>query len=106
MSAYSMKNIGKAGRDLYRATPAVTRGLDFSRFISFSHLLQHTRGYGGPSILTRILTGLHSVAFTTRKVMLTRAITVFETVMLQSHTAGFRTGSLQYQNHIDPVSPA
>jgi hypothetical protein len=27
------------------------------------------------------------------------------TVMLQSHTAGFRTGSIRYQNRIDPVSP-
>jgi hypothetical protein len=50
-----------AGRDLYRATPAVTRGLDFSGLIRrstapFSRLLRHTRGCGG-SILTRILTG-------------------------------------------------
>jgi hypothetical protein len=27
-------------------------------------------------------------------------------LMLQSHTAGFRTGSIRYQNRIDPVSPA
>jgi hypothetical protein len=50
-----------AGRDLYRATPAVTRGLGFSGLIRrtapFSRLLRHTRGCGG-SILTRILTGL------------------------------------------------
>jgi hypothetical protein len=49
-----------AGRDLYRATPAVTRDLGFSGLIRrtapFSHLLRHTRGCGG-SILTRILTG-------------------------------------------------
>jgi hypothetical protein len=49
-----------AGRDLYRATPAVTRDLGFSGLIRrtapFSRLLQHTRGYGG-SILTGILTG-------------------------------------------------
>jgi hypothetical protein len=48
-----------AGRDLYRATPAVTRDLGFSGFIwritPFSHLLRHTRGCGG-SILTRVLT--------------------------------------------------
>jgi hypothetical protein len=49
-----------AGRDLYRATPAVTRGLGFSGLIRrnapFSRLLRHTRGCGG-SILPRILTG-------------------------------------------------
>jgi hypothetical protein len=49
-----------AGRDLYRATPAVTRGVGFSGLIwrtaPFSRLLRHTRGCGG-SILTRILTG-------------------------------------------------
>jgi hypothetical protein len=50
-----------AGRDLYLATPAVTRGLGFSGLIRrtapFSRLLGHTRGCGG-SILTRILTGI------------------------------------------------
>jgi hypothetical protein len=49
-----------AGRDLYRATPAVTWDLGFSGLIRrtapFSRLLRHTRGCGG-SILTRILTG-------------------------------------------------
>jgi hypothetical protein len=49
-----------AGRDLYRVTPAVTRGLGFSGLIRrtapISRLLRHTRGCGGP-ILTRILTG-------------------------------------------------
>jgi hypothetical protein len=44
-----------AGRDLYRATLAVTRGLGFSGLIRrtapFSRLLQHTRG---GSILTRL----------------------------------------------------
>jgi hypothetical protein len=48
-----------AGKDLYRATPTVTRVLGFSRLIRrtapFSRLLGHTRGCGG-SILTRILT--------------------------------------------------
>jgi hypothetical protein len=48
-----------AGKDLYRATPAVTRGLGFSGLIRrtapFSRLLRHTRGCGG-SILTRFLT--------------------------------------------------
>jgi hypothetical protein len=39
-----------AGRDLYRATPAVRKTAPFCR------LLRHTRGCGG-SILTRILTG-------------------------------------------------
>jgi hypothetical protein len=52
----------RAGRDLYRATLAVTRGLGFSGLIQrtapFSGLLRHTRGCGG-SILTRILTGFH-----------------------------------------------
>jgi hypothetical protein len=47
-----------AGRDLYRATPAVTRDHGFSDLIRrtapFSRLLQHTRGCGG-SILARIL---------------------------------------------------
>jgi hypothetical protein len=51
----------KAGRDLYRATPAVTKDLGFSGLIwrtaSFSRLLRHTRGCGG-YILTWILTGL------------------------------------------------
>jgi hypothetical protein len=50
-----------AGRDLYRVTPAVTRGIGFSGLIQRtapfnSHLLRHTRGCGG-SILTQILTG-------------------------------------------------
>jgi hypothetical protein len=49
-----------AGRDLYCATPAVTRGLMFSGLIRgtapFSRLLRRTRGYGG-IILTRILMG-------------------------------------------------
>jgi hypothetical protein len=54
-----------AGRDLYRATPAVTRDLGFSslirRIAPFSRLLEHTRGCGEP-ILTQILTGPHSIA--------------------------------------------
>jgi hypothetical protein len=54
-----------AGRDLYRATPAVTRGLGFPGLIRrtapFCRALRHTRGCGG-SVLTRILTGPHSVA--------------------------------------------
>jgi hypothetical protein len=49
-----------AGRDLYRATLAVTRDLGFPSFIRrttpFSRLLRHTRGCG-ESILTWILTG-------------------------------------------------
>jgi hypothetical protein len=49
-----------AGRDLYRATPAMTPSLSFSGLIRrtapFSRLLQHTRGCGG-SILTPILMG-------------------------------------------------
>jgi hypothetical protein len=49
----------RAGRELYRVTPAVTRVLCFSgpirRTAPFSHLLRHTRGCGG-STLTRILT--------------------------------------------------
>ena len=49
-----------AGRDLYGATPAVTRDLGFSGLIRrtapFSRLLRHAWGCGGP-ILTRILTG-------------------------------------------------
>jgi hypothetical protein len=31
---------------------------------------------------------------------------LFLMLCVQSHTAGFRTGSIQYQNCIDPVSPA
>jgi hypothetical protein len=50
-----------AERDLYRTTPAVTKGLGFSGLIRrtalFSRLVRHTRGCG-ESILTRILTGL------------------------------------------------
>jgi hypothetical protein len=50
-----------AGRDLYRATPAVTWGLGFPGLIRrtapFSRLLRPTRGCGGS-----ILTGPHSVA--------------------------------------------
>jgi hypothetical protein len=55
-----------AERGLYCATPAVTQDLSFSGFIQriapFSRLLhvRHTRGCGR-SILTRILSGLHSV---------------------------------------------
>jgi hypothetical protein len=48
-----------ARRDIYRATPAVTRGIGFSGLIRrtapFNRLLRHTRGCGGP-----ILTGPHS----------------------------------------------
>jgi hypothetical protein len=50
-----------AWRNLYRATPTVTRDLGFfgliRRATSFSRLLRHAWGRGGP-ILTRILTGL------------------------------------------------
>jgi hypothetical protein len=49
-----------AGRDRFRATPAVTRGLSFSGLIRrtapFSRLLRHVWRCRGP-ILTRILTG-------------------------------------------------
>jgi hypothetical protein len=49
-----------ARRDLYRATPTVTRDLSFSSFIrwtaSFSRLLRHAWGCRGP-ILTRFLKG-------------------------------------------------
>jgi hypothetical protein len=51
----------RAGRDLYRATPTVTRGLGFSGLIRWtapiSRLLRHTRGCRG-LIQTRILTGV------------------------------------------------
>jgi hypothetical protein len=54
-----------SGRDLYRATTDVIRGLQFSGFIRrtslFSRLLRHTKGCG-ECILTTILTGSHSVA--------------------------------------------
>jgi hypothetical protein len=53
------------GRDLYRATPAVTRGLSFSGLIrrtaTFSCLLGYARGCRGP-ILTRILMNPHSAS--------------------------------------------
>ena len=53
-----------AGRDLYRATPAVTRCLGFSGLIRmtapFSRLLRHARGCWGP-ILTRIPTGTNAI---------------------------------------------
>jgi hypothetical protein len=59
-----------AGRDLYRATPAVTRDLCFSGLIRrtapFNRLLRHTWGCGGP-ILTRILTGIKSKSHNFRK---------------------------------------
>jgi hypothetical protein len=49
-------------RGLYRATPTVTRDLDFSgllrRTAPFSRLIRHTRGCGG-SILARILKRTH-----------------------------------------------
>jgi hypothetical protein len=50
----------RAGKDLYRATPAVTRGLGFSGLIQrtapISRFLQHAWWYGGP-ILTQVITG-------------------------------------------------
>jgi hypothetical protein len=53
-----------AGRDLYRATPTVTRGLGFSGLIRrtapFSRLLRHVWGCGGP-ILTRIFMGFYGL---------------------------------------------
>ena len=49
-----------AGRDLHRATPAVTRDLGFSGLIRmtapFSRLLRHARGCRGP-----ILTQVHEI---------------------------------------------
>jgi hypothetical protein len=52
-----------AGRDLHRATPAVTRDLIFSSVIwrtaLFSRLLRHTMGCGVP-ILTWIIAGLQT----------------------------------------------
>jgi hypothetical protein len=54
-----------AGRDFYHATPAVTRGLGFScliRTTPYNRLLWLPKGCGGP-ILTRTLTGSHSVSF-------------------------------------------
>jgi hypothetical protein len=60
----------QGSRDLHRATPAVTRGLDFSGFIRrtalFYRLLRHTR-WCGESILIRILTGPIQSSFTTHK---------------------------------------
>jgi hypothetical protein len=57
------------GRDLYRATPAVTQGLGFSSFIQrtapINRLLRHTRGFWGPN-LTRILTGRRAMTMRTK----------------------------------------
>jgi hypothetical protein len=57
-----------AGRYLYLATPAVTRGLGFSglirRIAPFSRLLRPTRGCGG-SILIRIITELYAFKYIT-----------------------------------------
>jgi hypothetical protein len=54
-----------AGRDLFRATPAVTLGLGFydliRRTAPFSRLLRHTMRCGG-SFPTLIITYPHSVA--------------------------------------------
>jgi hypothetical protein len=59
-----------AGRDIYRATSALTQGLGFSGLIRrtapFSCLLQHTRGCGG-YIIIRILMGpLSIISFDTQ----------------------------------------
>jgi hypothetical protein len=55
-----------AGRDLYRAKPAVTGDLCFSGLIwktaPFSRFLRYTKGMWRISILTRILAGPFSVA--------------------------------------------
>jgi hypothetical protein len=54
------------GRDLYHATPDVTRGLDFSGLIwtvPLSSLVRHRRGFGG-CILTRILMGNKIIVYT------------------------------------------
>jgi hypothetical protein len=57
----ALRAFEQGSRDLYRAKPAVTRGLGFfdltRRTVPFSRLLRHTRGCGR-SILTRIFTGL------------------------------------------------
>jgi hypothetical protein len=85
-----------AWRDLYRVTPAVTRGLGFSGLIRrtapFSRLLRHTRGCGG-SILTRILTGDHIVYYLKRKPLMSAfqinknfdAMTSFYDAMARNH---------------------
>jgi hypothetical protein len=55
-----------AGRDLYRATPAVTRGLGFFSLIRrtapFNRLLRFAKGCGRP-ILTLILMGTMTLTF-------------------------------------------
>jgi hypothetical protein len=49
----------QAGRDLYRATPAVTQGIGFTclirRTTPFSCLLGHTRGCGRPILTEKIM---------------------------------------------------
>jgi hypothetical protein len=60
IEAYARHSGPWADKDLYRASPAVTRDLGFTGLIRrtapFSHLFCHTRGRR-ESILTRILTG-------------------------------------------------
>jgi hypothetical protein len=59
-----------AGKDLYRATPAVTQGLGFTglirRSVPFSHLLRNAWGCWGP-ILTRIPTDLNEIGSDTHR---------------------------------------
>jgi hypothetical protein len=57
----ALRALSRGGGDFYLATPAVIRDLGFFWSHPFSRLLRHTRGCGG-SILTRNLTGPHSVA--------------------------------------------
>jgi hypothetical protein len=75
-----------AGRDLYRATPAVTRGLGFSGLIrrtaTFSRLLRHTRGCGG-SILTRILMCQLSMRNMKLKILNTFMVTIATAAILE-----------------------
>jgi hypothetical protein len=84
-----------AGRDLYRATPAVTRDLGFSGLIRrtapFSCLLRRTRGCGG-SILTRILTGVVSNGALIWKSIFT-CIHIEKNVLLQNQVANFNQTS-------------
>jgi hypothetical protein len=83
-----------AGRDLFRATPAVTRDLGFSGLIRrtapFSRLLRHAWGYGGP-ILTRILTG----ATLCKSIIIPCSLGVYYIISTIIYTVIFSTAQLE-----------
>jgi hypothetical protein len=84
-----------AGRDLCRATPAVTRDLGLSGLIrrtaSFSRLLRHTRGCR-ESILTQILTGLPNL----------KRFILYQEV--KKHTADIARHHCNRSNYFTPIA--